>query len=79
MEVEEEEEKIEVEVEEDEGAGVEIGKKNIGWSPRRLLVSFAKEGERSENREKFELEKVFSLSGDGAEVEFEIGFWKEGE
>ena len=37
----------------------------------------AKEGERSEKREKFELEEVFSLSG--AEVEFDIVFWKEGE
>ena len=33
-------------------------------------------GGGSEKREKFELEEVFSLSG--AEVEFDIGYWKEG-
>ena len=53
---------------------MEIGKENIGWSPRRLLfVSFAKGGERIETREKFE---EFSV-GEAVEVEFEIGFWNE--
>ena len=34
---------------------------------------------RIENKEEFEFGEVFSVAREGAEVEFEIGFWNKGE